>query len=565
MKKGVKEFQFISREKGFIGTLKTHEEDNLMGSTVEVLADAFKQMGTPFIVGHPGGESVELMEAARERDMRFILMKQEVAGAMLAATWGEITGSPGVCLSTRGPGAANMVNGVAHAMLDRAPLIAITDRYSNVAQEVGLRQKIDQKAIYAPVVKWSTTIDAEAVHQQIRKAVRVATGRPPGAIHFDMPQSQTTREAKSLPNPPPLVQERKILEPNDQSIASAVAMIQKSSKPILVVGLGIFWDAAHSELVELAEALGAPVLTTSKCKGAIPEDHPLRAGCIIGGIIERELVNQGDLIITLGLDPIELQPKPWPYDIPVLAINSCTDQDALVAQDEELVGDVGGILRTLLRQLRGGGDWGYSVAEKFREDVRCALDVKTRGLSPQRAMEVVRSMTPRSTLATCDAGASRLLVVQKWESYGPREFLTSNGLGSMGFAIPGALAAKLAHPDRPVFAFTGDGGFLMAVAELQTSVKENLPITVVVLDDEEIGLIRVKQEIKQIDRYGVGIGGIDWESLAQGFGANGIVVSTEADLQSAITASLASTKTNLIAVKIDGSCYVDQFNALREL
>jgi acetolactate synthase-1/2/3 large subunit len=536
-----------------------------MGSTVEVLADAFKEMGTPFIVGHPGGESVELMEAARERDMRFILMKQEVAGAMLAATWGEITGSPGVCLSTRGPGAANMVNGVAHATLDRAPLIAITDRYSNVAQEVGLRQKIDQRAMYAPVVKWSSTIDADAVHQQIRKAVRVATGRPPGAVHFDMPQSQTTREAKSLINPPPLVQERKILEPDEQSVASAVAMIEKSSRPILVVGLGVFWDAAHSELVQLAEALGAPVLTTSKCKGAIPEDHPLRAGCIIGGIIERELVNQGDLIITIGLDPIELQPKPWPYDIPVLAVSSCPDQDALVAQEQELVGDVGGILRSLLRQLTGDCDWGYSVAKKFREDVRSALDVTTRGLSPQRAMEVVRSMTPRSTIATCDAGASRLLVVQKWESYGPREFLTSNGLGSMGFAIPGALAAKLAYPDRPVFAFTGDGGFLMAVAELQTSVKENLPITIVVLDDEEIGLIRVKQEIKQIDRYGVGIGGIDWERLAQGFGANGIVVSTEAELQNAVTASLLSTQTNLIAVKIDGSCYVDQFNALREL
>ena len=332
-----------------------------------------------------------------------------------------------------------------------------------------------------------------------------------------------------------------------------------------MIGLGVFWDLAHLESLELAEILGAPVLTTSKCKGAIPEDHPLRAGCIIGGIIERELVNQGDLIVTIGLDPIELQPKPWPYNIPVLAISSCPDQDALVAHDQELVGDVGAILRALLRQLKGRGDWGYSVSEKFREDVRCALDVKTQGLSPQRAMEVVRATTPRSTVATCDAGASRLLVVQKWESYGPREFLTSNGLGSMGFAIPGALAAKLAHPDRPVFAFTGDGGFLMAVAELQTSVKENLPITIVVLDDEEIGLIRVKQEIKQIERYGVGIGGIDWERLAEGFGANGIVVSTEAELQSAITASLASTQTNLIAVKIDGSCYVDQFNALREL
>ena len=134
-----------------------------MSSTVEVLADAFKEMGTPFIVGHPGGESVELMDAARERGMRVILMKQEVAGAMLAATWGEITGSPGVCLSTRGPGAANMVNGVAHAMLDRAPLIAITDRYSNAPQEIGLRQKIDHKALYTPIVKWSTTIDADAV------------------------------------------------------------------------------------------------------------------------------------------------------------------------------------------------------------------------------------------------------------------------------------------------------------------------------------------------------------------------------------------------------------------
>ena len=227
-----------------------------MSSTVEVLADAFKQMGTPFIVGHPGGESVELMEAARERDMRFILVKQEVAGAMLAATWGEITGSPGVCLSTRGPGAANMVNGVAHSMLDRAPLIAITDRYSNVAQEVGLRQKIDQRAMYAPIVKWSTTIDADAVHQQIRKAVRVATGRPPGAVHFDMPQSQTTREAKSLINPPPLVQERVILEPDDRSLASAVTMIEKSSRPILVIGLGVFWDSAHLESLELAEKLG---------------------------------------------------------------------------------------------------------------------------------------------------------------------------------------------------------------------------------------------------------------------------------------------------------------------
>ena len=166
-----------------------------MTTTVEVLAAAFKDAGTPFIVGHPGGESVELMEAARQRQMRFLLMKQEVAGAMLASTWGDLTGSPGICLSTRGPGATNMVNGVAHAFLDRSPLIAITDSYSRPTYETGLRQRINQQAVYEPIVKWSTTIDAKVVRQQVRRAMRTATATPPGPVHFEFPQSETTREA----------------------------------------------------------------------------------------------------------------------------------------------------------------------------------------------------------------------------------------------------------------------------------------------------------------------------------------------------------------------------------
>jgi acetolactate synthase-1/2/3 large subunit len=194
-----------------------------------------------------------------------------------------------------------------------------------------------------------------------------------------------------------------------------------------------------------------------------------------------------------------------------------------------------------------------------------ALNTPATGLSPQRAMEVARAVLPRNTIATCDAGASRLLVVQKWQSYGPREFLTSNGLGSMGYAVPGALGARLAHPDRPVVAFTGDGGFLMAVAELQTSMRENLPIVIVVLDDQQIGLIRVKQEIKGIPLYGVSIGGCDWEKLAQGFGADGTVVDTEKGLGDALGAAIRSNRTTVIGVRIDPSGYVAQFNALREL
>src|SRR5437870_4456343 len=194
-----------------------------MTTTVEVLDAAFKDAGTPFIVGHPGGESVELMEAARARQMRFLLMKQEVAGAMLASISGETTGSPGICMSTRGPGATNLDNGLAHAFLDRAPLIPLTE--------------------------------------------------------------------------------------------------------------------ASPEFVKFAERLGAPVLTTSKCKGAIPEDHPLRAGCIIGGVIEKELVSQADLIVTVGLDAVELQPKPWPYKVPVLSLASIPSTDAFVPADPEIAAE----------------------------------------------------------------------------------------------------------------------------------------------------------------------------------------------------------------------------------
>lgn len=536
-----------------------------MKSTVEVLADALKEVGTPFAVGHPGGETVEFMDALRKRNMRYILMKQEVAGAMLAATWGEITGVPGVATSTRGPGAANMVNGVAHAWLDRAPMIALTDQYPNQTYQTGLRQVINHQAIYTPITKWSTTLLAGTAHQQIRRALRLTMAPAPGPVQMDVPATETTAQVPDIENLADLVPNRMSVRPDRAALAGPLDMIRLARKPIILVGLGTYWDQASAEMVGLAEQLGAPVLTTSKCKGAIPEDHPLQAGCIIGGVIERHLVAQADLIITIGLDAVEMQPKPWPYGAPVLSLVNTPTLDALVPAKMELVGDLKLILLSLQDFCGVGSAWGEAAAAKFRSDVSNALNVKTNFLSPHSAMEVARQVLPRDTIATCDAGASRLLVVQKWKAYGPRDFLTSNGLGSMGYAIPGALAAKLAHPERPVVAFTGDGGFLMAVAELQTAVKENLPITVVVFDDGEIALIRVKQELKKIPKFGIGLGGIDWVRLAQGFGAEGVVVETEHQLGDALKTAANSGRTTVIAVRIDGSCYVNQFNALREM
>ena len=233
--------------------------------------------------------------------------------------------------------------------------------------------------------------------------------------------------------------------------------------------------------------------------------------------------------------------------------------------DPEVVAELGALLAALAEWAPERASWGEQAARSFRQAVSAALDTPSRGLSPQRTVEVARAVLPRETIATCDAGASRLLVVQKWQAYGPREFLTSNGLGSMGYAVPAAMGARLAHPNRPIVAFCGDGGFLMAVAELQTAQRERLPIIVLVFDDEEIGLIRIKQEIKGIPRNGVKLGGVDWEKLAAAFGADAAVVESEQALGDALKAAIASGRTTLIAARIDASGYVDQFNALREL
>ena len=536
-----------------------------MPSTVETLVESFQEAGTPFMVGHPGGESVELLDAARRADMRFILMKQESAAAMMAATWGEITGSPGVCLSTCGPGTANMTNGIAHAWMDRSPLIAVTGQYASHVYETGLRQRMDQKALFAPITKYSMSINSKTVSHQIRRAMRIATSHAPGPIHCDLPEDQSLLDAGEMVADAPLMPNVLSLVPDEEGLTDALQMLKDAKQPILIVGMGVLWCDAAEELVAFAEHLGAPVLTTTKCKGAIPEDHPLRAGCIIGGLIERKLINSSDLIVTLGLDGIELQPKPWPYTLPVLSLASVPNLDAVIPSTMEVIGDLKVLLSSLTDFVSEGSGGGEAAADNFRTQVSAALDVPTKGLSPQSALEVVNAVMPRNTVATCDAGASRLLVVQKWESYGAKDFLTSNGLATMGYAIPGALAARMAHPDRPVIAFTGDGGFFMAVAELQTATRENLPIIVLVFDDSEIALIRVKQEVKGVTPYGIGLGGVDWVKIAEGFGADGAVVDTDHALGDALKAALKSGRTTVIAARIDSSCYVDQFNALREV
>lgn len=534
-----------------------------MPTTAEVLVKAFQDAGTPFLVGVPGEEgALDMIEAARKRGMRFILVKQETAGALLASTWGEITGSPGVCMSTRGPGAANMVNGVTHAWMDRCPLIAITDQFSAPAYVTASHMRLDTLTLYKSITKWNSTINAQTVHQQVRRAIRTATAHAPGPVQFDLPSSEKTREAGEYETDAPLIPNIALAVSDKSGLKLPLQMLRDAKRPILLVGLGVFWSKASTELVALAERLGAPVLTTMKCKGAIPEDHPLSAGCMRGGIMEAKLMSSADLIVTVGVDAVELQSRPWPYKAPLLALSSVESLDAEVPAAAEVVGDLKGILDGLRTWGPEGSNWGERVARGLREEIAAALNTPSKGLSPQRLFEVARSVLSRDTIATVDTGASHSIGAHKWLTYGPREFFVSNGLSTMGSALPAAMAVRLAHPTRPVVAFTGDGGFLMAVAELQTSVREKLPVTIVVLDDGELGAMRVRQDIRGLARRGTQLGGFNWERLAEGFGADGVLVETENALGDALRVAINSGRTTLIAARIDASGYVDQFKAM---
>ena len=534
-----------------------------MPTTVDVLVDAIKEAGTPFLAGVPGEEgALDIIEAAHRRDMRFILVKQESAGAMMAAAWGELTGSPGLCLSTRGPGASNMVNGVAHAYLDRSPLIAISDQFPGPTLATGSHMRLDQTALYAPITKWNSTLHAETVHQQIRRAIRTATCFAPGPVHLNLPTNEKLREAGSYETDAPLRPKLEQIQPDRQALQGPLGMINRARKPIMLVGLGVLWADASAATVALAERLGAPVLTTAKCKGVIPENHPLSAGCLWGGALEHKLIADADLIITVGLDAVELQPKAWPFRTPLLALSSEQMLDAEVPAELEVTGELNGILQGLAELGTEGTNWGEQRARDYRTQMVAALNTPAKGLSPQRLFAVARSVLPRNTVASTDMGASRLVGAQLWDVYKPKEFLVSSGLATMGYALPAAMAARMVYPDQPIVAFCGDGGFLMAVAELQTAVREKLHVTVVVLDDGELGAMRVRQDLKGLHRKGTQLGGFDWESLARGFGAEGVVVDNEKSLGDALQLACNSRQTTLIAAKIDASGYVDQFKAM---
>ena len=541
-----------------------------MPTVADVLIDGLRRAGVQRIFGVPGGGSnLELLEAARASGLPFVLCHQESAACIMAAVTGEVTGVPGAVLSTLGPGVSASATGLAHAFLDRSPLIYLSDRHPGPTLAFTTHQAFDHGAFLAPVVKGSVTVTAESASHWIAHAAQLALKEPRGPVHLDLPADGAGQPsvpfAVSATVAPPA-------PPSAAELEGAAAMIRRAKRPVIVAGLQCRGGDAKW-LRAFAEALPAPVLTTYKAKGVLPDPHPLALGVFTSGALEEPMVGRADLIVAFGLDTVELIPRRWSYTVPVLSLvrgpsrapeRGAAGGGAYFTPALEVVGDLGGLLEELAPRLQQHhADWDVVELDRRRRDRQRALEIPVPGLAPHRVVQIAREYTPAGTIATVDAGAHMFPAAEYWQAVEPGELLISNGLATMGFALPAAIAAQLVHPERRVLCLTGDGGFMMVASELETAARLRLPITVIVFNDAALSLIEVKQEQRGYVGASMRYAGPDLAALARSFGVAAWPATDEAGVRSALVAAQGVTGPTLIDARVDPSGYRQMLEIVR--
>jgi acetolactate synthase I/II/III large subunit len=535
-----------------------------MPTVADLLVDGLVRAQVPRIFGVPGGGSnLEVLEAARARGLPFVLCHQEWAACIMAAVTGELTGRPGAVLSTLGPGVTASATGLAHALLDRSPLIYISDRHPAGVLEFASHQYLDHSGHVGPITKGTLTVSADSAAHWIAHAVQLAMAEPRGPVHLDLPADVAGQHAVPLATS---VTRAPLPAPEEAQVEQAAGMIRAAKRPLVIAGLGCR-PADAKWLQAFAEALPAPVLTTYKAKGAIPDPHPLALGIFTGGALEEPLVKRADLIIAFGLDTVELIPRRWSYSVPVLSLTrSAAAESRLPAPGGgayfipalEVVGDLAAILEDLAPRLIPQGtesDWDVAAVDRMRRERLAALEVPVGGLAPHRVAQMTRELTAAGSIASVDAGAHMFPATAYWHALEPGELLISNGLATMGFALPAAIAAQLVHPDRRVVCFTGDGGLMMVAAELETVARLRLPIVIVVFNDLALSLIAVKQEQKGFEGVSMRYAGPDLPALARAFGLRAFTATDEASLSQALIGAQTAPGPALIDARIDPSGY----------
>ena len=484
-----------------------------------------------------GGANLDVVGAAADEGIRFVLAHDETAAGIMASTYGLLTGTVGAAVVTRGPGATAAATGLAQATLDRAPLVLVSDTVPQRSAPRVAHQRLDEQAMTRQIAKWSGTLGTENPAGVAAAAIDLARRGPAGGVHLVM-------DPTAAGSPPPPSTADSALD--EMATDRAAAMMARAERPVVLVGLAA---ANHPGLADTLLATGLPVLCTYQAKGAVPDSRS--AGLFTGGVLERPLLDRADLVVAVGVDPVELIPARWSHDVPVVMLHPWPVDGSWFGDPEIVVGPLATTVPTVL------GDaihrWEPGTAEKARREALDTLEPGGGEFGPHDVVREVARSASGSTTLTVDAGAHMLVAMPLWEATAPRRVLISNGLATMGFSLPAAVGAALALPGSPVVCFVGDGGLGMTLAEIETVVRLDLDVTVVVFNDAALSLIEIKQIDGQGDANAVRYGMTDFAAIASGMGMPATVVESRKALREEL--DRARTGPRLIDARISPDAY----------
>jgi acetolactate synthase-1/2/3 large subunit len=521
------------------------------------IAEFLKQIGVRYVFGIPSGPWTTFMNAFETAGLEFVLVSNEASAGFMAEVSGRLTGIPGICYGTLGPGATNLSTGVGGALLDRSPLIAFTTEPPNSMLGRTTQMAIDHQALFRPITKWTTRLSEDRVGETLRKAVEVATSGVPGSVHIGVPADIGDKPAQGNAFGPPDAAMGNAPDPD--SIAALVDLFAQARRPLLAVGLTAVRSKAGELIRSIAEKHGVPVVLTPMAKGLLPEDHPAYAGVLFHALsdIVAQTNRQADLVIGVGYDPIEFNYEDWLPKVPLIHVDTvAADVDRkLYTVALEVIGEIAPALEALAESEPQDKDWDFEALAARRTRMFQQLTPNGNRFGPVAALDMLRKMLPEQGVMTCDVGAHTHLIGQQWRTPGPNLQIMTNGWSSMGYGVPAAIGAKLCWPDRPVVCVTGDGGFLMMAGEMATALRLGLHIVFLVLVDRRLELIRIKQERKGFPRYGTFLHGQQYSSAAAIFGVPVISAGNLSEYEAALKEAFAAEGPVVVEAFIDGEEY----------
>ncbi|MBT6138425.1 MAG: thiamine pyrophosphate-binding protein [Rhodospirillaceae bacterium] len=528
-------------------------------NNADLIVATLKAAGIDRGFGIPSGNVLPLVEAMRAGGIDFDLTAHEGSASFAADVTGRLTGAPGLCIATLGPGATNLATGVGSAYLDRSPMIAITCNLNTDQLGRRIQMMIDHHALFEPITKATLAMRTDNVAEVLEQAIRISMSEPQGPVHIDLPEdvmlAPATDQVPAVPAGDPVA-----ARATDAMIAEAEKLMSGAKRPVAVIGSNTMRMADPSLLLAFIDHHGIPFTTTTMAKGMIDEDHPLSLGCIERARrqVQRSLIRSADLVIGLGYDTIEVEYEAWIANVPLLQVDiEPVDVDSSVTLAAEVTGDLDDSLTRLNALDATSNAWGSQEAAEHKKTFQGLLRPRTEGLVPHSVIDTVRATLPANGILAFDVGAHTHQIASQWATHEPKTFLITNGWSSMGFGLPAAIAAKAACPDRPVVCIIGDGCFQMTCGEVVTARRMGLTIPIVVLNDEWLSLIRVKQDRRQFKNYGSGLESGTATTPEHYFGVPAYGVTDGASLLNALGKAFAADGPTVIEAYVDPAHYQD--------